>query len=571
MPSCDRQVTQPDALVDAALAADRAGDLDEARTLIQRHQSTLSSHSPLAARSQAFRVEAKVLRHRHDAASLQRACDAASHAVRLAQLPGSSDGGPGTALAQLELASCLLACDRFTEGAELAVRWADDPDATVAGWAWTLLGEANLGRHDHFAAIAMLMNALAEFRRANNRFRELTTRIALAAALDRAGRISEAAAMLGADAPHWTGEAHLRRTSIAHHLVHVENQHRTGDLATALRTLQAVDDLLQQCTGMAVAEVRLHRQFAACLSEWGQIRDASRHLNRAQRIVSRIAQPVVGLDKPHPLPPLSPPLRLPAIEQHTAINVGLHARLAADTAEVTARVARRSGGTAPLMAVEPAGPDGPATVVSRLLDDARLPGTLNDQGVALILRRLASLQGVPGQERAEATLLVEAGSILRGAGPSALLAAERCLRRAQVRLENLAGMDIWQARNQIELARTLRDGGRLNDALDCALTGVQGLDQQRFAMSKRRLRDNWLGAETHRAFELAIELAVECGREDLASDLIIFSRTAGIVVAQKPGADLGERDDIPLLPVPHLVCVDGTESALGSGGCCRYE
>lgn len=522
----------------AALAADRAGNLDLARTLIRQHQRDLSFGASVTERIKAFEVEAKVLRHRNDAVSLGQACAAASHAVRLSRLPGAAGGGSATALAELELASCLLACDRITEGAELASGWVATEDAAVAGWAWMLQGEADLARQDHFAAIASLLNALAEFRRGDHKFRESTTRIALAAAFDRVGRVDDAAQILQADAAIWSGAPEHRRISIAYQLVMAENQRSLGEIAAALKTLRKVRKLLKQCTGMHLARLRMHQQFADCLLEWGQDSQAARHTSDAHRIRGLIDGPD------------APPTRVGTPPPHAPKPAGR--------------------GKAPKDG-PPNRPGDDVTQLTRLLDDARAPGLLNDAGVSMLLSQLARLHGKPGLERREATLLVETGEVLRCAGQVGWLAAERCLRRAQARIEHMMGMDIWSARASIELAHVLRDTGSYQQALALARTGIAVLNAQRFQMAKRRFRKNWLQSEMHRGIDLAIELAVRCGDDALAADLIIFSRASGVLVPPMPDAEDCDRDDIPLRPMPRLIYVDGSESSLGDGARVRFE
>jgi len=49
----------------------------------------------------------------------------------------------------------------------------------------------------------------------------------------------------------------------------------------------------------------------------------------------------------------------------------------------------------------------------------------------------------------------------------------------------------------------------------------------------------------------------------LAADLITFSRVAGVLVPQ-------DDRQVPLVPVPRLRYIDGTESQLGSTGSCNF-
>ena len=172
------------------------------------------------------------------------------------------------------------------------------------------------------------------------------------------------------------------------------------------------------------------------------------------------------------------------------------------------------------------------------------------------------------ETRAQAIAYVEAGAALRDCrGGPFLLHSKRALRRSLVALARLEGMGLWLARGRIELARTLSVAGEREEALSHALLGVQELDRVRVSMQARRHRDTWMAAEIGPSMDLAIELAVACGETSIASDLIVFSRAAGVVAPHL--RDSGEAD-IPLIPVPLLRYIDGGVSSLGSGGECRF-
>ena len=195
-----------------------------------------------------------------------------------------------------------------------------------------------------------------------------------------------------------------------------------------------------------------------------------------------------------------------------------------------------------------------------LRDLAALPQR-DTEHAAVVVRLLDSLAGRPGLERDEALLLLEAGSLLAESGPEHHIAAERLLRRALVRLEFLEGTEQWLAQARVTLGQLLPDSER-DQALDLLVKGIQGLDEQRFQMLNRSYRDGWLTRREHPAVARAIELANGTDAA-LAADLIVFSRIAGVLVP---------RDDrqVPLVPVPRLRYIDGTESRLGSTGSCNF-
>lgn len=87
-------------------------------------------------------------------------------------------------------------------------------------------------------------------------------------------------------------------------------------------------------------------------------------------------------------------------------------------------------------------------------------------------------------------------------------------------------------------------------------------------MQSYDLRRNWLHEEIHPAFNLAIELAHRCARNDIAADLVVFSRASG--VPGPVGSTSSPGRETRLMPVPRLHYIDGSASLLGSGGECRF-
>ena len=117
------------------------------------------------------------------------------------------------------------------------------------------------------------------------------------------------------------------------------------------------------------------------------------------------------------------------------------------------------------------------------------------------------------------------------------------------------------ALDRVTLVLLLRDS-ELDESLDLLVRGIQGLDEQRFQMLNRSHRDGWLTRWEHPAIARAIELASGTDAA-LAADLITFSRVAGVLVPQ-------DDRQVPLVPVPRLRYIDGTESRLGSAGSCNF-
>ena len=134
-------------------------------------------------------------------------------------------------------------------------------------------------------------------------------------------------------------------------------------------------------------------------------------------------------------------------------------------------------------------------------------------------------------------------------------------------LRDLAALPQRKAEHAVVVVRLLdslagRPGLERDQALDLLVRGIQGLDEQRFQMLNRSYRDGWLTRREHPAVARAIELASGTDAA-LAADLITFSRITGVLVPR------GERQ-VPLVPVPRLRYIDGTESRLGSTGSCNF-
>jgi tetratricopeptide (TPR) repeat protein len=566
-------------LIREALLLDRAGKLDEAFTTIERRYA--ETPSSVDEQIEGLRIEAKVLRHHYAPAHLARAVAVATRAFRLASLAGGPDDA-ATGLAALELASCQLAGDEFAGGADAAMAWARHEDASVAGWAWALIGEAKLGLGRHFEAIGALFNAVAEFRRGGNGFREWTARIALAAAFSRAGHLDEAGTILKADRDYWTGSDDVRRTSVAYLLVRAENQQRTGQIGKALRTLDGASKLLRRTSGMGVAKVRMHTQRAACFLEWGQRERAKNDHVRAQSILAEMratgtGQVASGRRDGTGMPPAASarPVVLAPLNAPTAPPPVVHGRLVSDARSTEADL--RSLGVVAVRGRERAASGDLGRMVEDLIADLRELDRATGDAVEVIFRAVGRLQGRAGFERAEVRALVRAGEFLaRSAVPeqpdaerALVLETERLLRRAQVRLEHLDAVGLLRARCQVALARVLRRTDRGAEALELAVAGLMGLDAERLHMHQRHYRREWLSASVDLPFQDTIELAMERGREDLAADLIVFSRVAGVVVPQLAD-DEGRAADVPIGPVPRFVFIDGHESELGSDDVVRF-
>lgn len=509
--------------ISTALDLDRAGRNDEAVEAIRHHQSGLLDRGgSLDEIVEAFRAEARIQRHRGDAVSLARACDAAGQAVLLSRLPAASR--EVAIPARLELAACLIGRGD-PAGAETIAGFRDHPDAGIAGWAWRLLGEAALLAERPFEAVAALLNAVAENQRGKDHHHEAGTRVLLLLAFSRAGHLEDADRLAlrhgtPADAP--TGLPGIRFL-----LARAEHEHRAGRIGEALRSLEVAETRLGGTSGLGVLRRQLLTLRAGCLADWCQPDEADRLRTKAGTL------------------PLPAHLDIAATTPRTA-------------RDRDARDATRWLGDQPRPGTAP-GTD-PQAVAALLRDLATLPRR-EAEHAAVVSRLLDSLAGRPGLERDEALLLLEAGSLLAESGPGHREAAERLLRRALARLKFLEGTEQWLAQARVTLGQLLPDSER-EQALDLLVRGIQGLDEQRFQMLDRSYRDGWLTRREHPAVARAIELASETDAA-LAADLIIFSRVAGVLVPR-------DGQQVPLVPVPRLRYIDGTESRLGSTGSCNF-
>lgn len=501
------------------LSADLDGDLDLALSRARIAVLRAGQVGEVRQRIDALLILARMLRHRADPASVQEAMSTATIATRLTLLSANGDEDLLHGRAELESAACLVQAGRVNEGLERAQPWRDHPEARLAGWAWAVIGEA-LSLQDAFSAsVAAYANAVAEFQRWTRPNRESGTKIKLAEVLSRGGQVAAAAAVLD-ELEDWRDNGPPARLLIEYYLALAEVQQAQGDVGAALETLVGKAWPLLVCRGALVAlRIRYHLRSAEYLTIWDQVVDAAKHKGQAEELRRRLpsARPAAEhLDNPVPGWPESRRL-----DQRDA------------------DVARDFAGE-----------------VRHALDSVRLP-----EQIRHVFALLEAMQGRPDAERAEVSMLIEAGEKLAPPRGATSLYTERCLRRALVRAAWLPGMDLWRARGQFALARVLSDAGQSKEALDLAVEAVQTLDEQRFKMRQRNYRSNWLQRSIHPAFELAIELAIRCGETHVAADLIIFSRAAGVVVAVEGS---GQR----LLPVPQLHYIDGGESILGSGGEC---
>lgn len=555
-------------LHEAVLTADAEGDLMAAQKLVLRLRLEAGRSGDLRERIAAFRLLARVFRHRRVATSLRQATNAAFMALRLSEVPLMQSDDAWRGLAELELAACLIEQGEYDSGRAGAAAWRSREEPYLAGWAWTLLGKARLGQLRIPEAVAELSNAVAEFGRADSGHRVFSSRTLLGAALSRGGDLTHAADLLEADSSHWSTPDAPRRLRVEHHLVLAENLHARGDIAAARSVLEEVREELSVCTGMEVTQVQWHQQLAACERDWGQLSSAGRHFSRAEQLRRQLA------DEPATRPPKNLPLPSPAAPAALSVRTvpgqaGLHDDLAAGAQSLAASLLARAPTRLPEAVRLACGQH--ATVageVSSIVGQAIQRGLNSASAVTRLLEQLERLAGVAGETRREAALLVDAGRALGEAEPQQLLESERLLRRALIRLERLPGMELWLGRANVYLARTLSEGGRTGDALNFALAGVGILDQERFRMQSYDLRRNWLHEEIHPAFNLAIELAHRCARNDIAADLVVFSRASG--VPGPVGSTSSPGRETRLMPVPRLHYIDGSASLLGSGGECRF-
>ncbi|TRY16871.1 hypothetical protein FOJ82_13440 [Tessaracoccus rhinocerotis] len=536
------------------VAADLAGDLDLAVDLARATIHAGDSAEDLAVRVRTLLLLARTLRHREDHSSLADARSLTRTVLALARLT-ESGGGTLTAAAELELAACLAAAGLYRQAHEAAKVLRHHPNHRLAGWAWSTMGQANLGARRPAAAVSAISNALAEFARADPGQRILGTRTRLGAALLATGDVAQAADLLTGDLPSWREPGASRRLRIQHHLTTAAALRGTGEIGGAVRLLRQVDALLAGRTGMDFTRVRFHHEYATCLRIWGQLADAQHQFDLGEQVRAGLAgvpRPGLRHDRsPVPDTPLPVASVIAPQDPLEELQASADELSVAVESDVTSRGVRLATGR-----------------WRRDLGSVRFALLMvqDTEGADAIVERVERLEGMPDGERAEAMLLVEAGEGL--ARPDSLhpLQAERLLRRALVRLERLTGLELWRARAELALAKVLRSDNR-EEALRHALAAVQRLDEERFRMRHRDLRGNWLAEVFHPASHLAIELALECGRTEVAADLVIFSRVAGVVA---PGDLAARQGELPLTAVPRLYYTDGNRSDLGSGGSCLF-
>lgn len=544
-------------LVGEALRADAAGDLVGAARIAEQVVLQASRRADVWRQVEALLLLARVSRHRRDATSLRRARDAAGVAVQVAGLPHLRADQALSTRAGLERAACLVESGRLDEGFAMAADVRDDDEAAHAGWAWTSMGQARLAQGRTREAIAALSNAVAEFERAPVRRRVFASRVRLATALTKAGHLEHGADILEADLEHWRTSGRPRLQA-EHHLALAESLRQRGRTAPARALLATVADLLGACTGMEAVVVRLHQQQASCDLDWYQSGTARRHVVAAERLRASLREDAGSHRLVPAVPRPAAVLTLGSWTPHR--SGGLHRDLEERALELSDAMASDArDAEAPESVLLGSAMLATDAQVRGLVARARRSRTLDDGAIDDLLARLESLAAVPGAERQEVKLLVRMGELLRSLDRPRLVDAERLLRRALVRLARLPGMGLWQARSKVGLAMVLRDDGRFEEALPHAIGGVEVLDAERFEMDARRLRSTW-GKHHNDAFDCAIDLAHRCGRTDIAADLIVFSRAAGVVTGSVTR----------LVPVPRLHYIDGTISTLGRGEGCLF-
>lgn len=502
------------------LSANLDGDLDLALSRARIAVLRAGQVGDVRQRIDALLILARMLRHRADPASLQEALSTAMIAARLTLLPSIGEGDLLHGRAELESAACLVQGGRVAEGLERAWRWRDHPVARLAGWAWAVIGEA-LGLQDALSAsVAAYANAVAEFQRWTRPNRESGTKIKLAEVLSRGGHVAAAAAVLD-ELADWRDNDPPARLLIEYYLALAEVQQAQGDIGAALETLdRQAWPLLVPRRALVALRIRCHLRSAEYLTIWDQMDDAAEHARHAEELRRQLPlarRSAEQGDRPVPT--------RPGAKRLDQWDAGVERDITGE--------------------------------IRHALKSVRHP-----EQIRHVFALLEAMQGQPDAERAEVSMLIEAGEKLAPPHVATSLYTERCLRRALVRVAWLPGMDLWRARGQLALARVLADAEQPKRALDLAVEAVQTLDEQRFKMRQRNFRSNWLQRSIHPSFELAIELAIRCGETEVAADLVTFSRAAGVIVAS------GE-DGQHLLPVPKLHYIDGAESTLGSGGECR--
>lgn len=502
------------------LTPDLDGDLDTALGRARLLLLQAGESGDPRRRIEALLSLARVLRHRADRASLEEAMSAATIATRLIRLPSISTDDILRGRVELECASCLVQGGRVDEAQDRAWPWRDRPELRLAGWAWLVIGQAQAAQGSISAAVAALANAVAEFQRGPRANRVVGTKIRLAETLCRGGFIDAAAAVLK-EIREWSESRGARRLHADYFLVLAHVRYAQGDVGEAIQILtKRVGRRLASCRGTVALWERYHRQYATCLRMWEQTGKAEEQAREADELSLLLPTGESGkAPKPAPVPRAAAPHRL-----------------------ATHRF--------------PVQRD-----IEQEIHDA-LQGMRTDDHAYRVVALLEEIQGRPDGERAEVMRLIMAGEKMLAIGAG--LFAERCLRRALVRIVWLPGMELPRAQAQICLAKVLA-GAKPSEALDLLLHALQTVDEQRYLMTEKVWRGNWLRRKLHPAFELAIELATRCDRIEEAADLIVFSRASGIVTASGDS----EKPGVPrLLPVPRLHYIDGSVSVLGGGGEC---
>ncbi|RRD04525.1 hypothetical protein EII34_09460 [Arachnia propionica] len=502
--------------------ADHHGDLDQAIHLAARQ---LLLHDPVEQRITRFIRLSRTLRHRGLGDDLQRAQAAAHEAVRLSRLPTAPDHLlPHAHLAQ---AGVLLALGDEAGCQEITlplVRPGRDTEPGVAARAWRLLGETALGRRAMAEAIACLLNSVAEEPGFPRQSDEVTP-ILLLEAFSRAGQILDADRVAEETV---TLDLSPRRRAIFL-LTRAGHERRFGHIDRALDTLGDAETLLRRGSGLNRLLAHLHRLRAACLDDWQLTAEAEQ-----QRL---LAQELTTWSRPAPTRSAVVPLpRHPARITPTPLTRRL--------------------------------PDSRA--VAELINDVQRLPRLESRHALALEQATQLLHGIPGEERSEALALVKAGTLL-ARGPEHLHpTAARLLRRALARLTYLEGTQLWQARCRCELGLLLTPS-RPEQALELLVAAVAGLSEQRHRMRRRAHRCTWRESVEDPPFAATIELAHRLGRDDLAADLIIASRLAGVVTPDGRGdPSPGDRvQEVPLQQVPTLIHIDGTPSRFGGSAVCR--
>lgn len=560
---------------DAALVADRAGDLDRARDIVVTWNHSLAVEGDLGDLAESFRLKAKILRHRQDPAVLDEAVDAAEQAMRLMTARPLARRTLPRLLTELELASCLLDLGESAAAVRMLGPLLGHELVPASGWAWVLRAQSHLREDEPIRAVAGLHNAIAEFARSGHQFRERTARVSLAEALDRVGRVNDAHRLLQEERPFWiTGDPALRRIAIRFRLVAAANHAGRGEIAEALQDLVMAAQELDRCTGLERHRIQLETLRAGCFREWGQ-RDLAEDAAKKAEALSR------------PFITQEPSAWRPASVPGPKAPVRLGTQLPSDGAPAGAGRRPSSSG----FAARPAGPTGHRLNAFRYASNheatphAPDPPAMADRflvtdrvGILEVVSAAESMAGVPGRDRQETRTLFRAADIIRrsharglfGSADDAQLAtlwAERLYRRCLVRLTRLPHVEVLRGRAEIGLAQVLAGAGREEEALQLVVSGLRALDEERFEMLRRDYRNNWLRAELHPAYELGFRLAADRDPA-LAADLIVFSRNAGIVL---PGLGGHDPTEIPLMPMPRLTYIDGQVSTLGSGGHCRFS